>query len=317
MLSVPVQKISDLSPGERAYFTSAVTPIATEQEIDIGLHANGGDVQILALNDIRLSLNKTDPGHRTYFSKDWYFETTSAFYAHVQNYLKPKWVFDLGGNHGVSSTLAGKRMPGAKVVAVEPLVELIKHIKYNLYSNRIEDFEVVEGVVGAEAGETSFFLNPNGSLDSRVKSPGPHWNERRVRQVTFDMLSRDVADDDPVYIKADIQGFEPYFMQGAQTFFGRNHRFIMKMEYGPSWVESQGSDPVEFLRDLAGRFDVYEFPSRFALGRGLDRQYLGQPMEAARAGEWSEAIAANYRDGFGAIDLLITPKGMLPEAPPA
>ena len=40
-------------------------------------------------------------------------------------------------------------------------------------------------------------------------------------------------------------------------------------------------------------------------------------MQAVRAREISDAIGVMFRDGFGSVDLLTTPKGMLPDAPPA
>ena len=291
----------------------AVTPIAHEQNVDFSLVQNSSTNQILNLSHLRISLNKTDPCHLVYFERHWYFEAQNPFYEAVQALIHPKLAIDVGANQGVSATIAGKHFPAAHIIAVEPIEALIPHIRYNLYSNMVPDFNVIRAVVGSTMGRSSFAHNPIGSLDSRVIAPNASWEVESVPQITIESLVSEIQASDGVYIKIDTQGYEPFVIKGAETLLAGHSKWIVKMEFGPEWIESQGGNACAFLADLVQRFDVYEFPSRWAFRDRLDQRSLGSPLEGHEVERFTATVRNQFRDGKGWLDLLVTPRGLIPE----
>ena len=84
--------------------------------------------------------------------------------------------------------------------------------------------------------------------------------------------------------------------------------WLMKMEFGPDWLESQGTQPLEFLNHLVDHFAVVECPARFRFkGDGIDRLFA-EPLASEETGRFlSHVVSLDDRD-MGWCDLLIRPR---------
>lgn len=121
-------------------------------------------------------------------------------------------------------------------------------------------------VLHAAATENSiehmrFSLNPKSTLDNRINMRG--WDKVSVPGITFAELLDDGMVEFQLYFKIDTQGFERSVFNGAQKLLDSSSQWIIKTEFAPHWLESQGSDPVEFLYELLTKYSVYESPQRY------------------------------------------------------
>lgn len=272
-----------------------------------GPRHSAGD-RVLAINDIRLTVDGADFGGTMYDSSRSYEELANPLYADIRGRYDPSLVIDIGANYGFTGLVFARRFPRAKIILVEPDPKLCTYIRRNFQGNGILRFECVQTLCGdVVASQKDFALNPWSSQDNRVTGDDPKWRRILVPCVTLDQLLREYGDDGFTFVKIDTQGYEERVFRGGREFFASHTNWIIKTEFAPHWLRSQGTDPVGFLRELASAYCVAELPvrSRF-LGDSLS-EVLSKRLDPSQAAGFVQHIQSLNSEGHGWCDLLVAP----------
>ena len=75
-----------------------------------------------------------------------------------------------------------------------------------------------------------------------------------VPSINLDILLTQVPKID--FIKADLEGAEPFMWQGMTKLLETNPNLKMIMEYYPEYMRKLGNDPEKFLKQVEERFNV-------------------------------------------------------------
>ena len=159
---------------------------------------------------------------------------------------------DIGANLGYFSCLMSRLAgPSGTVAAFEPEPDNQLLLRVNLDLNRAHNVHVHPVALGA--AEQSLLLHrykgSNRGRHSFVESGGIGTIEVPVRRLD-DVLGGSTALD---LIKIDIEGFEPFALEGAARTLTRTRALVM--EYSPALIRKAGVDAEPFLRRTASAFD--------------------------------------------------------------
>ncbi len=213
---------------------------------------------------------------------------------------------DVGANYGLVGLLAASQ--GLRVMCVEADPRLVARVRDNFLANGVQLAVLVNAIAGEEASdETTFSLNPTSSLDNRVSML--NWDHVRVQTVRMaDLILEHCFDQGGVFLKIDTQGFEEKVLRGLEPYIGLRDDWMIKMEFAPLWLESQGTDPLVLLESLLERFDVAEFPERITFNTpSLDALFL-YPVRRDQADTFIRYVTSLHRNRRGWVDLLVRPK---------
>lgn len=170
------------------------------------------------------------------FWKDWDGyepETSSIFYELA---AKSSVVFDVGAHVGYYSLLAGLANPASRVFAFEPLPRAVRRFRENLRENEIDNLELIESAVGAEAGEASFYCHsetsigiPSSSGLSKEFFELPYYADdgvsprMTVRVIRLDDFVEERRIDRVDLVKIDTETTEPDVLSGMSAVLKRDH----------------------------------------------------------------------------------------------
>ncbi len=220
----------------------------------------------------------------------------------------PHLFLDIGANYGFSSLLHFVLNPSCRFVAVEPNPSLVPFIQVNLQRAGCHHFTVLNAIASSTNSDAATFaINPGYSQDSRVVGP-PGWRQVTVPAVTIDQLTADVPQDTFVYVKVDTQGYEQFVLAGAHGFLTRSSSWILKIEFAPTWQQSQGTDPLLFLKGLVEAYYVCEIPARATFKTGTLAYILRGSLALADCESFTAYIQGLAKGGGGYCDLLVLPK---------
>ena len=213
---------------------------------------------------------------------------------------------DIGANVGFISIIARRACPGIRVIAVEPDPRLVKLIARNLTLNGVGDAEIINAIAGdADEPSAEFSLNPNSTLDNRVIAQD--WPRIRLPMVRLDSVMRRLDGPGRTFLKIDTQGFEARVLHGLDPWLAEHREWMIKMEFAPDWLRSQGSDPKGLLKDLAGAFQVAELPGRIAYSTQRLSEFFATPLRPESSGRFVDYVVSLNRNGLGWVDLLVRP----------
>jgi FkbM family methyltransferase len=242
-----------------------------------------------------------------YLQRKTFEEKVSLLYGFIRDEGFTNFI-DIGANVGFVSMLARRAAPALKIIAVEADPRLVRLIEANFSANDLAAPVIVNAIAGSRsAPETTFSLNPSSTLDNRVSVP--HWPQIAVPTVTTDMLLERHALAGRTFFKIDTQGFELQVLQGIEAYLTRHADWVLKMEFAPDWLSSQGTDPMVLLGYLQQRYEFAEFPERIAFGSpGLDTLF-GNPISLAQHRRFLDHVVSLNKGGLGWVDLIVRPRG--------
>ena len=171
---------------------------------------------------------------------------------------------DVGANFGEWSYFMSKRTgPSGRVIAFEPVpvtVQILKRVKGRLKLTNVEIHQIALGnenkraAMRVEAGKL-----PMAQLVNDQGSDGP---SVRVDMMTLDSFMANNDAGRISFIKCDIEGAEPLFLEGGRTTITK-HRPTIVCEIQEEHCERFGNSPnkiFEFLADL--NYSAYYYSSK-------------------------------------------------------
>ena len=286
------------------------TPVTAAQPL-------GPKDETIDFNGVRLVVDASDNGSKPYKEAKWFEEWRSALFADIRRALNPKFVIDIGANYGMTVLLEHDRFPDAHIIAAEPNSKLWPYLEHNAKANGLANFSLFRGLVGDSQQRRSFGVLAVNSQDSRVVGPDNRWIEVDTEQTTLDDLASKIPATAAVYIKVDTQGYEQRVFKGAEGFLSRNRNWLLKTEFAPNWLRSQGTDPAQLLHYLVSRYAVAEAPARLRYREPLAS--LLAPRRQLRPGDiagFLRHVENLNRKQLGWVDLFVFPRELAAAGPP-
>jgi FkbM family methyltransferase len=203
--------------------------------------------------------------------------TEMAFTLHL---LRPGDLFaDIGANVG-SYTVLAAGVCAARVVAVEPgstaRAALAKNITLNNLGAQVSMRAVA---LGTSVGDLAFSTGQD--TTNHVLSEG-HGRQRRVRQTTVDLL---FADERPLAMKLDVEGYEAAVLVGARDTLNDPKLKCLIVELNGSGSRYGFDDQQTHLRLLQCGFNTYNYDPTSRLLSAQDG-FSGQNTIYVRDPDW-------------------------------
>lgn len=211
---------------------------------------------------------------------------------------------DLGANIG-TTVVPIARLDMISCHAVEPDAGNFRLLTLNLFRNGVTDRVTTHNVaIDLAEGEADFELAPENLGDHRLRrgeAAGNAYREQerrttRVRTRPLDAIIPAGALRDPVVVKMDIQGAEPFAVASGETVFGRTA--LLLTEYWPYGIRRLGGD-------LDGLHEAFARHFRFGAVLADDQKpetLVLEPVEAV-IGRLAEVGRENEAE---AIDLVLS-----------
>jgi FkbM family methyltransferase len=263
--------------------------------------------QTIDFGSFKLTIDGRDYGGRMYRGFDYWADLIDPLEKELINKYQCQIFLDIGANYGFTSLVNHSLNSNLQIIAVEPSPNLIKYLKINLTQNNCLNFRIIHALCSdydSESPHNSFFLNPRSSQDNRVMGLRG-WKKVQVPSVTVtSLLKEKIGTSEFIFIKIDTQGFEEKVFLGAHDFLGVHSNWLIKTEFAPQWLESQGTDPRLFLENLVEKYSVYELPkrTRYYDSLALLKNYKISKNDCENFVNYTRLLA----NGNGWCDLLIT-----------
>ena len=160
---------------------------------------------------------------------------------------------DIGANCGGYSVFAGKAVgPAGRVLAVEPLPELVRRLRFNVEANGLANDSVAAVALGPETGTAILHSDPAQLGHSSLADPGAGRDKIAVpmRTLLDTVAEHGLARIDA--LKIDVEGYEdrillPFIGQAPKSLWPR--RILMEVK----WAERWQSDCLQGLQDQGYR----------------------------------------------------------------
>ena len=270
-----------------------------------------GEREVLEIVDILLEIDSNDSGGVHYKQKQHIEDANSQIYQKIRERLDPKVVVDIGANYGFTGSLFAKRFNPERIVLVEPDPRVFSYMVRNIRKNTDGSVELItmNCLIGSEVRDSaSFHINPNGSQDNRV-IPAGKWIECFVKEMTLQSLLDQYVKGKPAFIKIDTQGYDPIVFYSGEEYLQSKNNWLVRTEFAPKWIWSQGLSPQFFLEYLTNKFDVFEVPARFPFFYSLEENLHNKiPKEPQRIERFIEYVGSLNQNKTGWLDLFVMPK---------
>lgn len=159
-------------------------------------------------------------------------------------------VFDVGANIGWFSVLMSRCVgPEGRVVAFEPTEFYGAALRRNVEENELENCEIRAVALSNETGELAIQI---GESSATMHWPTPDLvprREEKIRLRRLDDVVRELAIERLDFVKVDIDGHEPFFLEGAWQTFER-HRPTLLMEVSALNLLDTSWSALEFYETL-------------------------------------------------------------------
>lgn len=153
--------------------------------------------------------------------------------------LAPGDIFvDIGANCGLFALPAARQVgPAGRVIAIEPSVEMLKRLRFNISANGFTNLTVVDAAVGDQAGTAPFYLFESQQGKSGLVS-GNDLPSVPVRVETLLQICIENNVNRIDALKIDIEGFEdrallPFFGTAPESLWPRT--ILIETQHADRW----------------------------------------------------------------------------------
>lgn len=158
-------------------------------------------------------------------------------------------VLDIGAHYGYYSVIAAKRVGReGRVYAFEPAPTnfdiLTRNIKLNEYTDVIE---AVKKAVVEKRGKAMLSLSRHFDSTHHLHHSAGISKHVSVECITIDEFLRGQHVD---VIKMDIEGSEPYALEGMKRTVRRCDNLILFTEFAPDFLRRAGVEPLDYIHQL-------------------------------------------------------------------
>lgn len=175
-----------------------------------------------------------------------------------KQYMKPNLRFiDIGANLGYYSLLAASQCPNSKIYSFEPDLKNFQlfssSITYNQFQDRIQAYCLAVGSENKIITISDLGNNSNSGArftgdNKEVLRPYIHGENPYFREVEAVQLDSFLPDFKIDLVKIDIEGYEPFAIQGMFNIIKQNKPIIF-LEFAPSNLKNIGlTEPEKFLQ---------------------------------------------------------------------
>jgi FkbM family methyltransferase len=254
---------------------------------------------------IRLTVLSHTNDANWYLQRKTFEEKASSLYTLIRQAGFRSFV-DVGANYGFISMLMRRAAPDVRILSIEADERLAELIGANFALNGLDAPTVVHAIAAnVDHVEGLFSLNPKSTLDNRV-SMAP-WEKRPVRMATVPALLSEHDVSGPTFFKIDTQGFEWHILQGMQALLRSRTDWMIKMEFAPDWLRSQGTEPLALLDHLCANYAVAEFPERITFNTVSLDELFRPALRREQAPAFLDYVSSLNKNGLGWVDLLVQP----------
>jgi FkbM family methyltransferase len=273
----------------------------------IRLDQIGDKISTVVIDEIKLSVYESDKGGDHYRQRSHKEDSVSPLWRLIRERLMPEIVIDIGANYGFTADLLCSRLGAKGVIAIEPDPRLQSALQNNL--SQIADdcnIKIIQAAVSEDDGlVTAIGVNPVSTQDNRVVAH-KNWQQVIVPSIRLDKILESIPITSSLFIKSDTQGCDVSVIKSGFKELSRHQQWMLRCEFAPHWMESQGFSPLSELRWLCMNFHVYEAPLRTAWNSEFDEVFK-RPIEASQASCFVEYVKSLNHQSLGWVDLYLTP----------
>jgi FkbM family methyltransferase len=156
-------------------------------------------------------------------------------------------VLDIGAQFGYFSLIAAKR--GASVIAFEPAPSNVALLEKNVRANGLSSkVKIVPSAVGRKDTKANLFVYRDS--DSHGMYPVPDVPVKDV--INLDCVEVDTFLEGQAVdvIKIDIEGHEPFALEGMKKTLQNGKRLVLFAELAPAFLRRAGVTPAHYLNQL-------------------------------------------------------------------
>jgi len=160
-------------------------------------------------------------------------------------------VIDCGANFGYNAVVMGKQIgPTGKLFAFEPQRIINQQLSGNLISNNIYNAYVVHAALGNVEGITTMSPVPYDKEWVNIGDTSIGEGGDAVKVITLDMI-----DSQPNFIKMDVQGYELFALQGGEQTLKKHSPdiFIEIEEHQLAKFDVTKDQLVDYIKSLGYR----------------------------------------------------------------
>ncbi len=160
-------------------------------------------------------------------------------------------VLDIGAQFGYFSLVAAQQAgPRGQVYAFEPASANFQLLERNIQLNGYDQIiHPIPKAVGDKLTTVTFFLYEDSDSHGMYRHPQAAVEQTvLVECVTVDEF---LAGQPVDVIKMDIEGNEPYALEGMRQTISRSRHLTMFVEFAPAYLRRAGVEPDGFLAQLA------------------------------------------------------------------
>lgn len=161
---------------------------------------------------------------------------------------------DIGANIGAFTCAIAAL--GRMVHAFEPIPETFCRLKSNVKHNGLLDRTQLNCLaVGREQGLVTFAVQEHAPATNRMTGPGDVpmgdlSSTQVVAAVSLDEYCAEQGIDSIPFLKIDVEGMEPYVLQGARNLFLNKKVNVVLIEICPVNLRSVGLSPAELFSEF-------------------------------------------------------------------
>lgn len=163
----------------------------------------------------------------------------------VKAYLgKGDTFLDVGANVGYFSLLASRIVGNTgSVISIEPSRNRFEILEQTIARNSLSNVKLFNLGLGAVSEQK---VLPDPLLENYSPSFFAEGQGENVRIVTLDELFPQMGVDHIDVLKMDVEGFEPYVLQGARSLLSQKKIKAILCEINEHWIQKAGYSPEEF-----------------------------------------------------------------------
>ena len=156
-------------------------------------------------------------------------------------------VLDVGAQIGVHTLYLSEAVgPDGKVIAVEPDPDNLEILEQNVRNNRCRNVVVVQGALGNKGGVVKLYQNSHNRGELSLVDLSKEGVYVKVKIFKGEDLLSSLGVDRVDFAKIDVEGYEPFVLEGLGRFLPNNILF----EFNARYLNAHGVKPVDFLNSL-------------------------------------------------------------------